>query len=88
MVQLPVAADREAVIAELAQRGVESKAYLPCIHLMPFYRQRFGFAGGEFPVAERVAERSLALPFYGAMTEGDVDRVAEALAEALRGNWS
>jgi perosamine synthetase len=82
-VRLPSAADREAVIADLDQRGIASKAYLPCIHLMPHYRERFGFSGGEFPVAEEVAERSLALPFFPAMTEGQVDRVVEALSEGL-----
>jgi perosamine synthetase len=88
VVQLPQETDREAVIADLDQRGIASKAYLPCIHLMPPYRERFGFRGGEFPVAERVAERSLALPFFTAMGEDEVERVAEALGEALRGNWT
>jgi perosamine synthetase len=82
-VRVPRGVDREAVIADLAQRGIASKAYLPCIHLMPHYRERFGFEGGEFPVAEEVAERSLALPFFPAMTEEQVERVTEALAEAL-----
>ena len=63
MVRLPSGADRDAVMAALDRGGIESKAYLPCIHLMPHYRERFGFEGGEFPVAEEVAERSLALPF-------------------------
>jgi perosamine synthetase len=88
VVQLPQGADREAVIADLDQRGIAAKAYLPCIHLMPPYRERFGFRGGEFPVAEGVAERSLALPFFTAMGEDEVERVAEALGEALRGNWT
>jgi perosamine synthetase len=83
VVQLPTGADREAVIASLAEQGIASKAYLPCIHLLPPYRERFGFADGEFPVAERVSERSLALPFFTSMTEGQVDRVCTALAEAL-----
>ncbi len=82
-VQLPPKADRDAVIAALGERGIASKAYLPCIHLLPPYRERFGFAGGEFPVAERVAELSLALPFFASMSEGQVDRVCTALAEAL-----
>jgi len=82
-VRLPEAADRDAVIADLDQRGIAAKAYLPCIHLMPHYRERFGFVGGEFPVAEAVAERSLALPFFPAMTEAHVERVCEALAEGL-----
>ena len=70
------------MIADLAQRGIASKPYLPCIHLMPHYRERFGFRGGEFPVAEAVAERSLALPFFPAMTEPQVERVVRG---ALRG---
>ena len=87
-VRLPVGADREAVIADLDQRGIASKAYLPCIHLMPHYRERFGFKGGEFPVAEGVADRSLALPFFPAMTEGQIQRVCEALSEGLGGEWT
>ena len=87
-IRLPEAADREAVIADLDQRGIASKAYLPCIHLMLHYRERFGFRGGEFPVAEAVAERSIALPFFPGMSEGQVDRVCEALAEGLGGDWS
>jgi perosamine synthetase len=83
VVQLPAAADRDGVIEALAADGIQSKAYLPCIHLMPFYKDRFGFSGGEFPVAERVAERSVALPFYPAMSESEVERVCKALAGAL-----
>src|SRR5205823_12249465 len=52
------------------------------------YRERFGFRGGEYPDAEGVADRSLALPFGGAIRESEVGRVVEALAEALRGDWS
>ena len=50
---------------------------------MSFYRERFGHRPGEFPVCEDVAERSLALPFFPAMTEGQVGRVAEALTQVL-----
>ena len=85
VVQLPEDADRDAVIGALAGRGIASKAYLPCIHLMPFFRERFGFRGGEFPVAERVSARSLALPFFTQMAEEQVDRVCAALRELLAG---
>ena len=60
------------MIAALASEGVASKAYLPCIHLQPFYRERFGFSGGEFPVAERVAAQSLALPFFTTLSDAEV----------------
>ena len=81
--QLPEVVDREAVIAELAEHGIATKPYLPCIHLLPFYRERFGFTEGTFPVAERFARRALGLPFFTAMTEEQVDRVCGALTAAL-----
>jgi perosamine synthetase len=83
VLQLPAGTDRDAVMASLAGEGIDSKAYLPCIHLMPHYRERFGFREGQFPVAEAVSERSLALPFFTAMGESEVERVAAALASAL-----
>ena len=83
VVQVPKGIDRDATVRELAERGVQSKPYLPAIHLMSYYRERFGHRPGEFPVCEDVAARSLALPFFPEMTEGQVARVAEALRSAL-----
>jgi perosamine synthetase len=82
-VQLPRGVDRDDVIRELAVRGVQSKPYLPAIHLMSFYRERFGHRPGEFPVCENVAARSLALPFFPELGEHEVESVAAALAAAL-----
>ncbi len=83
VVQLPVGIDRDGLIEALAEAGVGSKGYLPCIHLMPHYRARFGFREGQFPVAEEVSRRSLALPFFTAMGEAEVGRVIDALAAAV-----
>ena len=75
--------DRDGVIAALDQRGVPARAYFPPIHLQPFYRQRFGFKPGDFPVSEEMGRRCLALPFSGAMTDVQVDTVCGALGEVL-----
>jgi perosamine synthetase len=87
-VRLPKAADRDAVVAELDQRGVQAKAYMPCIHLTPPYRERFGYEPGMLPVAEDASARLLALPFFPGIGEGEIERVCEALEEALQGNWT
>jgi perosamine synthetase len=79
VVQLPHHVERDAAVRALADAGIQSKPYLPAIHLMSFYRERFGHREGELPVCERVAERSLALPFFPGMTEGQVGRVAAEL---------
>jgi perosamine synthetase len=83
VVQLPREIDRDAAILALRERGVDSKPYLPAIHLLSFYRRRFGHREGEFPVCEDVASRSLALPFYPELTGGQIERVVEALREVL-----
>ena len=83
VVQLPRGVDRDGAVGALAARGIQSKPYLPAIHLMSFYRERYGHRAGEFPVCEDVAARSLALPFFPGIAEGQIARVAEALRAVL-----
>jgi perosamine synthetase len=83
VVQVPHGVDRDAVVRTLAASGIQSKPYLPAIHLTSFYRARFGHREGEFPVCEDIAARSLALPFFPEMSEGQVTRVAQVLRGAI-----
>ncbi len=83
VVQLPIETERDMVLRRLAERGVQSKPYLPAIHLMSFYRERFGYRPGTLPVCEDVAARSLALPFFPEMSAVQVERVAGELVRAL-----
>ncbi len=85
VVQIPHDHDRDDTIRALAAAGVQSKPYLPAIHLMSYYREVFGHREGEFPVCEDAAARSIALPFFPEMTEGQVDEVAAALTKVLEG---
>jgi len=79
VVQLPPGVDRDAAVLALRARGVDSKPYLPAIHLYSFYRERYGHREGEFPICEDVARRSLALPFFPGLTDSEVERVVEAV---------
>jgi perosamine synthetase len=83
VVQLPPGTDRDGAVRALAARGIPAKPYFPAIHLMTFYRERFGHREGEFPVCEDIAARSIALPFFPAMSDGQVARVAEQLAAVV-----
>ncbi|HEU0247303.1 MAG TPA: DegT/DnrJ/EryC1/StrS family aminotransferase [Gaiellaceae bacterium] len=83
VVTLPVEADREAVIAGLDARGIQTARYLPCIHLQPYMQQRFGFGAGLCPVAEELSSRTLALPFHARLGQDDQEYVAAALESAL-----
>ena len=75
--------DRDAVIRHLRAEGVGCNNYFPPIHLQPFYRERFGFEPGDFPITEYVSARTLALPFFGQMTGEQVTRVCDVLEGVL-----
>ena len=83
VVQLPTGLDRDGIVRALAEHGVPSKPYFPAVHLMTYYRERFGHREGQFPVCEDVAARSIALPFFPEMTEPQVEQVAEGLLAVL-----
>jgi perosamine synthetase len=76
--------DRQRVMDELHARGIPCRPYFAPIHLQPFYRQEFGYRPGDFPVTERVASQTLALPFSSRHSDADIARVAGALREVSR----
>ena len=83
VVRIPHGVDFEGVLERLAGDGVEAGHYVPCVHLQPYMRERYGFAEGVCPVAEDAAARSLALPFYAGIEAEDQGRVVEALRSAI-----
>jgi perosamine synthetase len=84
VVELAPEIDRARVMVELRERGVDVAEYVPCIHLLTYMRERYGFAEGLCPVAEDIASRTLALPFFPGIEPGDQEYVAETLRSALR----
>jgi perosamine synthetase len=84
VVRLPQEIDRDAVLRELAERGIASAPYLPSIHLQPYMRERFGFREGMLPVSEDCSARTLALPFHGRLDPDDQEYVVQSLRDALR----
>ncbi len=83
VVRLAPGIDRDRVMRDLEARGVPSRAYFSPIHLQKPYRDRFGFRPGEFPVAEAMSRRCLALPFHARMHERDVEHVCRALSAVI-----
>jgi perosamine synthetase len=83
VVRLDEGIDRTALMASLEAEGVPARPYFVPIHLQPFYRERFGYRPGDFPVAEKVARGTLALPFFTDMSEGQVDYVCDRLSACL-----
>jgi perosamine synthetase len=83
VVRLAAELDRDQVINSLAEREIPARPYFSPLHLQPFYRAEFGYRPGDYPVTERVARSTLALPFSSGMTEGDVEAVCDALVDVV-----
>jgi perosamine synthetase len=83
VVALEPEVDRARVMVELRERGVDVAEYVPCIHLLAYMRERFGFSEGLCPVAEGISSRTIALPFFPGIEPDDQEYVAAALASAL-----
>jgi perosamine synthetase len=77
------AATRDRIRHELAQRGIQTNNYFQPIHVQPFYRKQFGYAPGDFPVTERVAGETIALPFHNRLSEREINHVCRTLQNIL-----
>lgn len=74
--------DRDTVSARLADAGVGTSVHFIPVHHLPHFRDLLGLeACGELHVADRIFPRLLSLPMHPGLTDSDVDRVCEALAD-------
>lgn len=71
--------DRDTIIRGLHRHDIGASNPYPVAALLPFYASRFGHRPGDFPVAERTAQRTIALPFHHALAERDIDLVCQTL---------
>lgn len=74
---------RDEVLSGIQRRGVGVAVNYRAVHLTSYYRERFGFARGSFPVAESIGDRTITLPLWPAMTDAQVDEVVEAVRAAV-----
>ena len=75
--------DRDRIIKEMGRRSIECKHYFPPIHLQPLYEGLFRYRRGDFPIAEGISDRTIALPFYNNLTEEQVEYVVGTLKKLL-----
>jgi perosamine synthetase len=71
--------DRDEILRGLRRHDVGAGDYFPPIPLLPFYREKYGYQPGDFPCAESVSHRTIALPFYTKLRERDVDLICQTL---------
>ncbi len=71
--------DRNYIIEGLHRHDVGAADYFPPIPMLPFYRRMFGYKPGDYPVAESVSQRTIALPFFTRLSDREVDLVCQTL---------
>lgn len=76
---------RNKLMNELSRKSIQTKPYLPVIHLQPFMRQMFGFKEGDFKVAESVSSETLALPLYIGLKLEDIEYISDSIRRILYG---
>lgn len=77
-----LAGGRDAFITELNRRNIGASVHFIPLHTHPYYRETYGFAPDDFPVAHREFLRAVSLPIYSRMTDRDVDDVIGAVHDS------
>ena len=75
--------DRGMFIEALRKENIGTSVHFIPLHLHPYYRERYGFKKGEFPVAESLYDGIVTLPLYPKMSVGDVEDVIEAVRKVV-----
>lgn len=79
-----LAIDRNQFFDALRERGICCSVHFIPLHLMPYYREQYGYQRGDFPEAERQFERIISLPLFPALTDDEVERVIVAVKGVVR----
>jgi perosamine synthetase len=78
-----LAASRDRVFEALRAENIGLSVHYIPVHRHPYYRERFGYKGGEYPIAERAYEQLISLPMFHGMTDDDVEDVVRAVTKVL-----
>lgn len=73
--------DRAAFIDAMSSRNIATSVHFIPVHMHPYYRQRYGYRSGDFPVASDAYQRLVSLPLHPGLTDADVADVVEAVRE-------
>jgi len=77
------AEQRDQVLDYLREQGIGCNNYFTPIHLQPYITEQLGTKQGDFPVTERISQRTIALPFCNNLTQQEVETVCATLKTAL-----
>ena len=71
---------RDNLMKHLNRNGIMAKVYFDPVHLTQFYKEKFGYRGGELLVTERISGQVLTLPMYPSLTKDEISYIGQAVA--------
>ncbi len=81
---LPAGSDRNEAILRLNAAGVGTSVHYPvAVPLMRYYREKYGYRDGQFPVAEAISARAISLPVGPHVSADDAHFIVATVAGLL-----
>jgi len=77
---------RDQFMEKMKGEGIGTGVHFIPLHKHPYYKEKFGFKGEEFPNADFCYERIVSLPIYPGMTDDEVACVSEKVIKILEKN--
>lgn len=77
---------RDDLSKHLAEKGIMTKVFFSPVHLTYFYKNKFGYKGGELPVTEEISNQVLTLPMYPTLTRKEINYMTEEVNNFFSGN--
>jgi perosamine synthetase len=78
-----LSAGRDDIFRALRAENIGVNVHYMPVHLHPYYRDRFGYHDGEYPIAEDAYRCLISLPMFHGMSDQDVDDVVAAVAKVM-----
>ena len=75
---------RDEILTKLQERGIGVAVNYRAVHLLQYYRERFGYKEGDFPVAERIGDATISVPLYPKMADDEINLVIDAVSSVVR----
>jgi perosamine synthetase len=84
VIKLDPKIDRDKLMQYMLENGVGCRPYFTPIHLQPYFIEMFGYKEGDFPITEKIANSTIALPFFNDLNEDQIEYVVMRLKEGIQ----
>ncbi len=82
-VLLPIKVSRDQVVEQMEEKGVGCAVNYRALHTLTYFREKFGYKPEDLPIANEMGNRTITLPLYPKLSEGEVETVCKTLKKVM-----